>query len=75
MCLIRIARPKIMVKQMIHKMYLIVNVHKSLLENVEQLQKKQKMVYVVCKGLQTLKKMDLKKITRSRCVDLAKRGL
>jgi hypothetical protein len=47
------AGPKVMVKQMIHMMYLIASVHKFLLQNVEQVQKKQKKVYVVCKGLQT----------------------
>lgn len=38
---------------MILKMQMITNVHKTLLENVEQAQKRQRKVYVVRKGLQT----------------------
>ncbi len=40
-----------MAEQMIWKMQLVSNIHKSLLENVEQAQKKQCKVYVSCKGL------------------------
>ncbi len=36
-----------MVEQMINKMQLVVNIHKTLLENVEQAQKKQWKVYAV----------------------------
>jgi hypothetical protein len=39
--------------QMILKMQLIASVHKSLLENVEHAQGKQRKVYVAKKGLQT----------------------
>jgi hypothetical protein len=42
-----------MVEQMILKMQLIANVHKTLLENVEQAQKRQRKVYAAKKGLQT----------------------
>jgi len=42
-----------MVEQMIFKMQLIASVHKTLLENVEQAQKRQKKVYAARKGLQT----------------------
>jgi hypothetical protein len=45
--------PKVMVEQMILNMRLITSVHKTLLENVEHAQRKQRMVYVVRKGLQT----------------------
>jgi hypothetical protein len=45
--------PKIMADQMILKMQLIASVHKSLLENVEHVQRKQMKVYVARKGLQT----------------------
>jgi len=38
---------------MILKMQLIASVHKSLIENVEHAQRKQKNVYVARKGLQT----------------------
>jgi len=41
-----------MVEQMINKMQLVVNIHKTLLENVEQAQKKQWKVYAVWKRLQ-----------------------
>lgn len=34
-----------MAKQMINKMQLVVNIHKTLMENVEQVQKKQQKVY------------------------------
>jgi hypothetical protein len=44
--------PKVMANQMIFKMQLIASVHKSLLENVEHDQRKQKKVHVVRKGLQ-----------------------
>jgi hypothetical protein len=37
---------------MVHKMQLIANVHKSLLENAEQDQKKQRKVHVACKVFQ-----------------------
>ncbi len=47
------AGPKVMVKQMIHKMHLIAGVHKSRLENVEQAQKRQRKIYIVHKGFQT----------------------
>jgi hypothetical protein len=40
-----------MVEHMINKMQLVVNIHKTLLENVEQVQKKQQKVYVAQKGL------------------------
>jgi len=36
-----------MVEQMINKMQLVVNIHKTLIENVEQAQKKQRKVYAV----------------------------
>jgi len=42
-----------MVEQMILKMQLIASVHKTLLKNVEQAQKRQKKVYATRKGLQT----------------------
>jgi hypothetical protein len=42
-----------MVEQMILKMQLIANVHKNLLENVEEAQRKQRKVYATRKGLQT----------------------
>ncbi len=41
-----------MAKQMINKMQLVVNIHKTLMENVEQVQKKQQKVYATRKGLQ-----------------------
>ncbi len=41
-----------MVEQMIQKMQLVVSIHKSLLENVEQAQKKQQKVYTTRKWLQ-----------------------
>jgi hypothetical protein len=44
---------EIMAYQMILKMQLIASVHKSLLENVEYAQRKQRKVYVARKGLQT----------------------
>jgi hypothetical protein len=44
--------PEAMVEQMIWKMYLVSNIHKFFLENVEQAQKKQRKVYVSRKGLQ-----------------------
>jgi hypothetical protein len=44
---------EVMAKQMILKMRLITSVHKTLLGNVKQAQRKQKKVYVVRKGLQT----------------------
>jgi hypothetical protein len=47
------ASPEVMVDQMILKMQLIASVHKSLLENVEHAQRKQRKVYVAKKGLQT----------------------
>jgi hypothetical protein len=40
------------IKQMINKMQLVVNIHKILLENVEQAQKKQRKVYAAQKRLQ-----------------------
>ncbi len=43
---------EVMVELMVHKMELIANVHKSLLENVEHVQKKQQEVYATRKGLQ-----------------------
>jgi hypothetical protein len=43
--------PKVIAKQMILKMQLIVNVHKTLLENVEHAQRKQRKVYAAKKGL------------------------
>jgi hypothetical protein len=45
--------PEVMAKQMILKMQLIASVHKTLLENVEQAQKRQWKVYATRKGLQT----------------------
>jgi hypothetical protein len=42
-----------MANQIIFKMQLTANVHKSPLENVEHAQRKQKKVYVAKKGLQT----------------------
>jgi hypothetical protein len=47
------ASPEVMGDQMILKMQLIASVHKSLLENVEHAQRKQRKVYVARKGLQT----------------------
>jgi hypothetical protein len=43
---------KAMIEQMINKMHLVVNIHKVLLENVEQVQKKQQKVFATQKGLQ-----------------------
>lgn len=43
------AKPKLMAEYMVHKMELIA---KSLLENIEQVQKKQRKVYATHKGLQ-----------------------
>jgi hypothetical protein len=45
------ARLEFMIEQLIHKMHLIVSMHKSLLENVKQAQNKQRKVYVTHKGL------------------------
>ncbi len=45
--------PEAMANQIIFKMQLTANVHKSPLENVEHAQRKQKKVYVAKKGLQT----------------------
>ncbi len=47
------ANPQVVTDQMILKMQLIASVHKSLLKNVEDVQKKQRKVYVARKGLQT----------------------
>jgi hypothetical protein len=44
---------EVMVDQMILKMQMIASVHKSLLENVKHVQRKQREVYVARKGLQT----------------------
>jgi hypothetical protein len=44
---------EVMADQMILKMQMITSVHKSLLENVEHAQRKQRKVYVAKKGLQT----------------------
>ncbi len=45
--------PEVIREQMILKMWLIASVHKTLLENVEHAQRKQRKVYVARKGLQT----------------------
>jgi hypothetical protein len=45
--------PEFIAKQMILKMQLIANVHKTLLENVEHAHRKQRKVYAAKKGLQT----------------------
>ncbi len=45
--------PEVMAEQVIHKMQLIASVHKTLLENVEHAQRRQRKVYVAKKGLQT----------------------
>ncbi len=45
------ARLEFMIEQLIHKMHLIVSMHKSLLENVKQAQNKQRKVYAARKGL------------------------
>jgi hypothetical protein len=45
------ARQEFMIEQLIHKMHLTVSVHKSLLENVKQVQNKQRKVYAAHKGL------------------------
>jgi hypothetical protein len=44
-----------MVEHMINKLKLVANIYKTLLENVEQAQKKQWKIYVASKGLQLLK--------------------
>jgi hypothetical protein len=44
---------------MVQKMQLIVVVHKSLLENVEEAQKKQRKTHVTYKGLQTFDGFEL----------------
>jgi hypothetical protein len=44
---------EVIIDQMILKMWLIASVHKSLLENVKHVQRKQKKVYVARKRLQT----------------------
>jgi hypothetical protein len=46
---------EIMVEHMILKMQVIASVHKTLLKNVEQAQRKQRKVYATRKGLQNLK--------------------
>jgi hypothetical protein len=43
---------EVLAEQMVHKMQLFTNVHKSLLKNIEQDQKKQRKVHAACKGLQ-----------------------
>jgi hypothetical protein len=50
---------EMMAKQMVQKMQLIVILHRSLLENVEHAQKKQKKTHVICKGLQTFDGFEL----------------
>ncbi len=47
------ASPEVMANQMILKMQLIANVQKSLFENVEHAQRRQRKVYATRKGLQT----------------------
>jgi hypothetical protein len=42
---------EMMVEQMVQKMQFIVVVHRSLLENVEHAQKKQRKTHATCKGL------------------------
>jgi len=47
-----------MVELMINKMQLVANIYKTLLENVEQAQKKQRKVYVARKGLQLFERFE-----------------
>ncbi len=44
---------EVTVKQMVQKMQLIAVLHRSLLENVEHAQKKQRKTHIICKGLHT----------------------